>query len=175
MSKNKDSPSSNTIESDIKSKTEFDTITFRLEKYLLDKLRQESEHTGISINTMVNQIIKSHLQWHKPAKTASLGYFSKVLFSKMIDKLTEQQLIKTTEEFCKDNLLDICYMLGTEHDFSSFMDAFCNWIDASGFRYKIDKGDELIEDIYAIQFDMGRNWSLYMVTMMKFVFDHYDV
>jgi hypothetical protein len=104
-----------------------------------------------------------------------MGYFSKVLFSKIMDNLTEQQVIATTEEYCKDNLLDMLYMLGVDDNFSSFMDAFCVWIDASGFRYKIDKGYESKEDVYAIQFDMGRKWSIYMITMMKFVFDHYNV
>ena len=104
----------------------------------MDELQQEAEQKMESVNTLVNQIIKSYLQWHKPAKKAGLGYLSKTLMAKSINHLTDEQVIKMTEEFCKQQLNDIIYMLRNENTFASFMDALCPWLDASGFTYRLE-------------------------------------
>jgi hypothetical protein len=156
----------------IKRKSESESITFRLEKSVLDELRQEANQKMESINTLVNQIIKSYMQWHKPAKKAGLGYFSKVLISGLLDSLTDEQIDQITQEFCKNNLLDINQMLRSESNIESFMDSLCSWLEASGYHYRFDNFDDF--NVYVIQFDMGRKWSLYFKTQMRFVFDYYN-
>jgi hypothetical protein len=158
---------------DSKDNIESDTITFRIEKSMLDDLRQESEQTGISVNSLVNQIIKSYIQWHKPAKKAGIGHFSKVFHAKMISSFSEEQVIKMSEEFCKHNFSDISNMLRTESSFSLLMDKFCSWLDVSGFQYRFDRVNNT--DTYVIQFDMGRNWSLYIKTCMQITFERYGM
>jgi hypothetical protein len=75
-----------------------------------------------SVNTLANQIIKSYVQWHKPAKKDGLGYFSKALVAKLMGYLADEQVIKMTEDFCNHCLKDITHMLRSSHTFSSFMD-----------------------------------------------------
>ena len=157
----------------IKRKTESESITFRLEKSILDELRQEATQKMESINTLVNQIIKSYMQWHKPAKKAGLAYFSKVLMTELLDSLSDDQIIRITQEFCNNNLLDINQMLRSENNIASFMDSLCSWLEASGYHYRFDNFGDF--NIYVIQFDMGRKWSLYFKSQMQFVFEHYNI
>ena len=161
------------VKADSKDNSESDTITFRLEKSILDELRQESEQTGISVNSLVNQIIKCYIQWHKPAKKAGIGHFSKVFHAKMISSFSEEQVIKISEDFCKHYFSDISNMLRTESSFSLLMDKFCNWLDISGFPYRLDSLDGT--HTYVIQFDMGRNWSLHIKTCMQIIFERYGM
>jgi hypothetical protein len=140
---------------------------------MLDDLRQEAEQSGISTNSLVNQIIKSYIQWHNPAKKAGIGHFSKIFHAKMINSFSEEQVIKMTEEFCKHNFSDISNMLRIESSFSLFIDRFCIWLEVSDFHYRFDSVDDM--DTYVIQFDMGRNWSLYMKIGMQFVFKRYGI
>ena len=53
------------------------------------------------------------------------------------------------------------------------MDALFSWLDASGYNYRIDETND--KDTYIIQFDMGRNWSLFFKTQMQFVFEYYNI
>lgn len=46
------------------------TITLRIEDILND-LREESKHHMESINTIVNKVLKSYVDWHKPALQAN--------------------------------------------------------------------------------------------------------
>ena len=41
-----------------------ESITFRVGKPVLDELRGEAEHKLKSVNTLVNQIIKTYVSWH---------------------------------------------------------------------------------------------------------------
>ena len=44
-----------------------ESITLRIDKSILDELRNEAEQKMESLNTLSNQILKSHVVWHKPA------------------------------------------------------------------------------------------------------------
>ncbi len=156
-----------------KGKVSSESITFRIEKSTLDELRLEADQKMESVNTLVNQIIKSYIQWHKPAKKAGLGYFSKVLVSKSINSLTDEQVIKMTEDFCHHHLSDITHMLRTANTFSSFMNGMCAWLDSSGYDFRIDNFEGM--DIYVIQFDLGRKWSLYFKTQMQIAFEQFNL
>ncbi len=113
------------------------------------------------------------MQWHKPAKKAGLGYFSKVLVAKTMNYLTDEQVKQMTEEYCNHHLRDITHMLRSAHTFLSFMDGLRSWLDSSGHHFRIDSSDGT--DTYVIQFDLGRKFSLYFKTQMKLVFEHFNV
>ncbi|MGN6629123.1 MAG: hypothetical protein ACTHKJ_04510, partial [Candidatus Nitrosocosmicus sp.] len=121
----------------------------------------------------VNQILKSHIQWHKLAKKTRLAYISKDLMTKTIDHLTDEQVIQMTNTFFKDHFVDIIHMISKENTISSLMNAICLWFDESGFNYIIERKNDV--DIYKIYFDMGRKWSLFFKTRMELVFEHFKV
>ena len=39
------------------------SYTFRINQETADKLNAESEHKGISLNNLVNQILKNYIDW----------------------------------------------------------------------------------------------------------------
>lgn len=161
------------VKKDRKGKIESESITFRIEKSILDELRSEADQKMESVNTLVNQIIKSYIQWHKPAKKAGLGYFSKVLLAKSMSYLTDEQVIQMTEEFYNHHLRDIMHMLKTSNTFSSFMNGLRSWLDSSGYNFRYDRFNGM--DIYVIQFDLGRKFSLYFKTQMQLAFGQFKI
>ena len=156
-----------------KGKSESESITFRIEKGALDELRQEAEQKLKSTNTLVNQIIKLYITWHKPAKKAGLGYFDNALVSEVMSYLNDEQIIQLTEKYCKQRLKDLVYMLNFENTFSSYMDGILTWLEVSGFRYKYNNVNN--SSILVIQFDLGRNWSLFFKTHMQLVLEYFNI
>lgn len=63
---------------DAKPKSESESITFRVERNVLDKLRAEAERKMESVNILGNQIFKEYVYWHSPAAEAGMMYMSKV-------------------------------------------------------------------------------------------------
>jgi len=164
----------------LKSKTDYkrksegtESITFRIGKSILDELRQDADHKLKSVNTLVNQIIKSYITWHKPARKSGFGYFDNVLVSYIINILSDEQIIQVAEQYCKQRLKDIAFMLYSENTFLSFINGILCWIETSGFSYKYNNVDDAHTLI--IKFDMGRNWSLYFKTYMQLVLEYYKI
>ena len=171
------------------------STAIRIKKNVLDNLKQEAKLKMEDVDTLVNQILRSHIQWHKLAKKARLAYISKDLMAKTIDYLSDEQVIQMTEEFCKQRFMDIIHMVREENTFACFMNALCLWLDESAFNYRVERnnncdggsgdsggGHDDNEDnskgsikVYTIYFDMGRKWSLYFKTMMEIAFEHYKI
>ena len=62
-------------------------------------------------------------------------------------------------------------MLDSDSSFSSFKDGILSWLEASGFYYKCNNDNEF--NILIMQFDMGKNWSLFFKTYMQLVLKYY--
>jgi len=152
-----------------------ESITFRIGKPILDELRQEADHKLKSINTLVNQIIKLYIIWHKPAKQSGFGYFDCELVSSIINLISDEQIIQMTEKYCKHRLKDMAYMLNSENTFSSYIKGTLSWLEASGFQYKCNKNNHGEYTTLVIQFDMGRNWSLFFKTYIQYVLEYYNI
>src|SRR6478609_8968158 len=150
-----------------------ESITFRIRKPILDALRGKAEHKLKNINTLVNQIIKLYVSWHKSAKQAGIGYFDKVLVSDMINLLSDEQIVQLAEQNCKRRIKDIVYMLENQTSFPPSFDSTINWIEASGFNYKYIANKEF--KTLVIQLDMGRKWSLFFYTYIQLALEYYTI
>jgi predicted DNA-binding ribbon-helix-helix protein len=157
-------------ENDIKNNKK---SSFKIENAFLDEIQKEAEQKMEDVNTLVNQILKSHLKWHNLAKKSGFAYISKDLMTKILAYLSDEQVIPMTQDFCKQHLADIMLMLRDENSFPCYLDALCFWLDESGFNYRIKRDGDV--DTYRIYFDMGRKWSLYFKTQMEIVFENYKV
>ena len=149
------------------------STAIRIKKTVLDDLKQEAEQKMEDVNTLVNQILTSHIQWHKLAKKSRLVYISKDLMAKTIDHLSDEQIIQMTCEFSKQRFMDIMHMLREENTFACFMDTLCLWLDESGFNYIRERNNDV--NIYKIYFNMGRKWTLFFKTIMELAFEHFKV
>ena len=57
-------------------------ITFRIPSSSINLLREESKKKQVSLNTLVNQILKDHLDWHTYAAQARMFHVPRSTFSR---------------------------------------------------------------------------------------------
>ena len=55
-------------------------VTFRIPLNSISQLREESKKKRVSLNTLVNQILKDHLDWHTYARSSQIHSYSKVYY-----------------------------------------------------------------------------------------------
>lgn len=96
-----------------------ETITLRLEKKILVKLRRESEQNQTSLNTLANQIFRQHIDWHSKASKAGYVPLQKPVIIKLLDRLSEEDVIRAAEEVSKDMFKDVMLLLRDENDLVS--------------------------------------------------------
>lgn len=100
--------------SEEKVKVRTKTGTFRIEQDILDRLSRESKLKSESVNLLVNKILKSYVNWHKPLYESGNIYFSKALLAKLFNSITDEQLSILAEEHVRNELKEELNMLGQQ-------------------------------------------------------------
>lgn len=81
-------------------------ITFRIPSSSISQLREESKMKQASLNTLVNQILKDHLDWRRYAAQARFFPIPRSTMSRIIDKLTEEEISELAITVAK-NTVDV--------------------------------------------------------------------
>lgn len=132
-------------------------ITFRLPSDNLEQLNKEAETRQISVNTLVNQIINEHLDWHLYAAQAKLYYVPKPFISRVLERFTEQQLVDLAEASANKDFVDIGLLLRGEFTISSFLSILENWSRISDIPYRTEENEATQKII--IEHNMGPKYS----------------
>jgi predicted transcriptional regulator len=150
-----------------------ESITFRLDSAILNKLHHEAEQKDISVNALVSQIIRSHVDWHSNAAKAGFVTVRKGLLSNLINRLPEKEISSIAEYIAKNETKDFVLLLRNEYNIESALDVIETWIKISGYPYRHDVNYNLHS--YVIQHDMGKNWSLYLAELYRFLFEEFGL
>jgi hypothetical protein len=151
-----------------------ETITLRLEKKILNKLRRESEQNQTSLNTLANQIFRQHIDWHSKASKAGYVPLLKPVIIKLLDRLPEEDVVQVAEEVSKDMFKDVILLMRDENDLASTLNHIETWIRMSGFAYKVEVDEDKETYSYVIQHDMGRKFSLLLATRARVILERLE-
>lgn len=144
-------------------------ITFRIPSSSINQLREESKKKQVSLNTLINQILKEHLDWHTNAAQARLFHVPRSFFSRIIDKLTDEELSELAVTNAKKDFVDIGLLLRGEFTLPSFLNILENWSRVSSFPYKHEINNDV--HIFIIQHDMGRNFSFLIKELYRYILE----
>lgn len=144
----------------IKRRRQTESLTLRLDKGLLDKLRKESEQKMVSINSLANQIISSYIKWYSPAQRAGITFVPKSVLIPIIDSLAEYQIANIAEEFRKNGYEETLLMMSNEYSLSVILDLFDSWLSVSNMQFNREASENSVK--YIINHGMGKKWSLFL-------------
>lgn len=144
-----------------------ESITLRFEKSTLNELRKEAELKLESVNTLMNQIIKSYTLWHKPAASTGLIYINKYLYRDILESLSDEQAKEVADKFVRHYFIDMIEMFDSTVSIDTYIDVLLKWIEISEFKYRIYDDGQLDYTKYKIQFDLGLKFSQFMANIIK--------
>ncbi|HEY6884376.1 MAG TPA: hypothetical protein VI278_10100 [Nitrososphaeraceae archaeon] len=149
-----------------------ESVSFRIDSKVLKNLRREAEQKDISTNTLVNKLIKDHLNWHSTAAKAGFISIRRPFVSKVIKYLPEQEIISLAEYVAKTANKDSILLMKNEYSIKSSLDFLESWIKISDYPYRHEETNNgKNKHLYVIQHDMGMKVSIYLAALLQFVFD----
>lgn len=151
----------------IKRRRQTESLTLRLDKGLLDKLRKESEQKMVSINSLANQIISSYIKWYSPAQRAGITFVPKSVLIPIIDSLAEYQIANVAEEFRKNGYEETLLMMSNEYSLSLILDLFDSWLSVSNLQFNREASENSLK--YIINHGMGKKWSLFLEKVFWYI------
>ncbi|WP_268543876.1 hypothetical protein [Candidatus Nitrosotenuis cloacae] len=145
-----------------------DTISFRLDNLVLEKLRKESEKQGLSLNVLVNQILKRYMEWDVFESKVGMIPVARPVLDSLFKKLSEKEVIDIAKKVGGEIVKDIATFMKGTMNLESFMSWFETRMNMSGFDMNHDVKNDT--HTYIIKHDLGKNWSLYHKTVLELIF-----
>jgi hypothetical protein len=141
-----------------------DPFTNTLSAKDMNRLFMRSKYDRVGLSTKIHQIIKDHLDWHAYAPDAKMLYMPKPWISKIVNQLTEQQIISVAKDVSIE-FKNICLMLRGEFDFLSFLDVVVTWLRINGTPSRQVQNPE--DYRLLLKHDMGYNYSLFLKEIFR--------
>jgi hypothetical protein len=154
----------------VSSKSE--TLTFRIDRDNVKKLRSEAETQGISLNSLINQILKSFLEWHIFEPKVGMVPLSKPVVEELFTKMSKEQIIDIATRVGKNEVENAAmFMKGGKMDLDSFLSWFETRMKNSSIQmsHVFDEKDRTYN--YIIKHDICENWSLYFKEIVLYIFN----
>lgn len=150
-----------------------ESVTFRLDSANLSSLEKEAQRKGVSLNTLVSQIIDRHVDWHMFSADANLVSFPQKFIFELLAKYNDSEIEQIAEKIAQDEVKDIMLLLRRKNDPESFLDIIDTWAKVSNFPYSHEINDTIHE--FIIQHDMGQKLSLYLKRLFEFMFESFEL
>ncbi len=146
------------------------TMTFRIEESVMDVLRAESEKREVSLNTMINQILRRYTEWDMYESKVGMIPIARPLVSALFERMDEKEVVEIACKVGKNAVHDIALFMKTRMDLQSFLSWFEMRIKTSSIEFshsRLANG----RHTYVIKHDLGYNWSLYHKTLLELIFN----
>ena len=157
------------MDDEVVKKQATEGITFRVPSSSINQLRRESTKKQVSLNTLVNQILKDHLDWHTYAAQARMFHVPRSTFGRLVDNLTEEELSKIAVTIAKKDFVDIGLLLRGEFSLPSFLNILESWSRISSIPYKHKINNDIHD--FVIQHDMGRKFSFLIKELYRYIIE----
>lgn len=161
------------------------SVTFRLDSTVIDELQTEADNREISLNVLVNQVMKRYSEWDRFENKIGMMPVPKVILSSLIDKaisVAKSNGIKDVDRY-RDEIIKQAAQLafGLMKDSVLFMKRQYNlWVVLAVLEeyMKVSgiKADHKIEGsrkhVFIIQHELGENWSLFTKELLGLIFQN---
>ena len=144
------------------------TMTFRIDSNVMRKINDRAEQEDISINTVVNQILKRYVEWDMHEGKAGMVPVSKLVVSNLFQRLSKEEVIMMSKNVAKNAVYSIALFMKGKMDADSFLSWFLSRMKTCSeiTDNKEDDGSHT----YILKHDLGENWSLYHKTVLESIF-----
>ena len=146
------------------------TMTFRLDSNILQKLYDKAGQDDISVNALVNHILKRYAEWDMFENEAGMVSVSKPVVKDLFQRLNKEEVIEIATNIAKNAVYDIALFMKGNMDPDSFISWFLSRMKNCS---EITSTKENGVRTYIFKHDLGENWSLYHKRIVESIFTEF--
>lgn len=145
-----------------------DTISFRLDNEVLAKLRRESEKQGISLNVLINQVLRRYTDWDMFESKVGMVPVARPILDSLFGRLSGDEAVEMAKKIGSEIVKDVATFMKGAMNLESFTSWFETRMQMSGFEVNHNVKNDT--HTYIVKHDLGQNWSLYHKTVLEIIF-----
>ena len=145
------------------------TVTFRINSDVMHKINAKAEQEEISLNTLVNQVLKRYSEWDMYESKVGMIPVNRRVIKMLFEGLSKEEVVKMSREVAKNEVYNIALFMKGKSKLD--VDSFISW-----FLSRMKNCSEITENkvnynkTYILKHDLGENWSLYHATVLDSIF-----
>ncbi len=135
-------------------------ITARVSEEIKNKLENEAEMKGSTVNTLTSNILTKHVSWDRFAEDIGFVFLTKPFLRALLDEVDDKTIKLIATTICRSAIRDAVLFLKGDLNKETIIDAFDLWFGASHMPFRHIKKENI--DRYIIQHGLGTKWSIYI-------------
>jgi len=163
------------------------SITFRLDSHTIDELQREADQNQISLNVLVNQVLKRYSDWDRYENRIGMMPVPKAMLTSLIDKAIDMakkngikeedigpvrdQIIRQAAEIAFNIMKDAVLFMKKQYNLWVVLAVLQEYMKVSGINsdHRIEGGRK---HVFVIQHELGENWSLFTKELLELIFEN---
>lgn len=161
------------------------SVTFRLDSSVIDELQAEADNREISLNVLVNQVLKRYSEWDRYETKIGMMPVPKVILSSLIDKAIavakssgikdvnhyRDEIIKQAAQLAFGLMKDSVLFMKRQYNLWVVLSVLEEYMKVSGIKadHKLEGGRK---HVFIIQHELGENWSLFTKELLALIFQN---
>jgi hypothetical protein len=159
------------------------SVTFRIDSSVVDELQREADGKEISLNVLVNQVLKRYSEWDRYANKLGIMPVPKIMLSSLMDKAVDvakssgikniepyrDEIIKKAAEIAFNIMKDSVLFMKKDYNLWVVLSVLQDYMKVSGIN-----ADHIIQGkkhVFVIKHELGENWSLFTQELLKIIFE----
>ncbi|NOJ30150.1 MAG: hypothetical protein DA328_08295 [Nitrososphaeraceae archaeon] len=145
------------------------TFTFRIDSETLKSLQSESDAQNITLNTLINKILKRYVEWDTYEPKLDMIPMARQVISGLFNLMTEEEISYLANNFGRNAVKDISLFMKMGLDPNSFLKWFESRMKRSFIEFNSTQNNDHFTCI--LKHNMGYNWSLYHKKILEKIFN----
>lgn len=146
-----------------------ETITARIGKRTLDKLRSYAKSENTTINSAINQLLAHAVDWDIVAAKTGWVPIPKDILISYFERLDDKTIIEVADASGKNVPKDMLLAMRGKLDVKEWISILRSRAKASGFHFSEIVEDDFVK--FVMKHDMGMKWSIYFQTYYMSAFN----
>lgn len=159
------------------------SITFRLDSTVVEELQRDADQGEISLNVLVNQILKRNVEWDRYENKLGMMPIPKSMLTTLIDEAMQlaadakipdlesyrNKIVNNAAETALKVMKDSVLFMRKEYSFWTVLDVLRQYMKVAGIisDHRIERGRK---HVFIIQHDLGENWSFFAKELLSKIF-----
>ena len=158
------------------------SITFRLDAEIIEELQREADLKEVSLNVLVNQILRRYTKWDKFENPLGMMPVPKIILTKLANKTMKlaanakiididsyrDEIIRDCAENAFSLMKDSVLMMKKKYNLWTVLSVLQEYMKISGITS--DHIQEGGKHIFIIQHELGEIWSLFAKELLSLIF-----
>jgi hypothetical protein len=163
------------------------SITFRLDSNTVDNLQREADQKEISLNVLVNQVLRRYVKWDTFEPRIGMMPVPKIILSTCFNKAIlaanevgmnqgeieshRDEIIESAAEISFSLIRDSALLMKRTYNLWTVLEILQEYMKVSDMKsdHRIEAGNT---HVFIIQHELGENWSLFTKVLLNLIFQN---